>query len=321
MRNKVFSFIAAGALFAALLVYSGPARDGAAAGLRLWRELLLPSLLPWFAAAGLLSRLGVTEAAGQLLSPSLGRLFRVSPAGCGVFLLGLAGGYPAGAAAAAEAVEAGRLDKKEAEHLLRFSDNTGPAFAAGALGAGIFRSAGTGLGLWAVHALTAVLLGICCRRGRAAPARSGPHAASWAHSFSRAFTDAVQSAVSAVLSIGGYVTFFSALLAVAGELGFPERAAELAAACTGADAAILRALFTGTLELSSGIGAMAGMAPTPAALALGSFLLGWGGLCVHLQSLAVTGKAGLDLKGRRRGKLLHGVLSAAVTYAAAWLFR
>ena len=76
----------------------------------------------------------------------------------------------------------------------------------------------------------------------------------------------------------------------------------------------------GALELSAGIGAMAGLPVSPSSLALSSFLLGWGGLCVHFQSLAVTAKAGLDLKGRRRGKLLHGVLSAAVTYGAAAIF-
>ena len=315
MRKRVFSFAAALGLFAALLAFSGPAREGAAAGLRLWGELLVPSLLPWFIAAGLLTRLGLTEAAGRLLSPVLGKLLRVSPAGCGVFLLGLAGGYPMGTAAAAEAVKAGQLDKEEAEHLLRFSDNTGPAFAAGALGTGIFHSAGIGLGLWAVHALTALLLGILYGRGRIMPDMPRAETTRPALPFSRAFTAAVQSAVTAILSIGGYVIFFSAMLSVTEKLGFPGRAAERIAAFTGADAAVLRALLTGALELSFGIGAMAGLPLSPASLALGSFLLGWGGLCVHFQAAAVAD--GLDMKGRRRGKLLHGVLSAAITCAAA----
>ena len=47
---------------------------------------------------------------------------------------------------------------------------------------------------------------------------------------------------------------------------------------------------------------------------LGSALLGWGGLCVHFQSAAVTAPADLRLGGRLRGKLLHALLSAAVTW-------
>ena len=56
----------------------------------------------------------------------------------------------------------------------------------------------------------------------------------------------------------------------------------------GGDPAALRALLSGVLELSGGVAAMAGLAPTPANLALASFLLGSGGLCVHLQAAAVA---------------------------------
>ena len=320
MKRSYVSFLAALGLFAALLLRSGAARAGAAEGLRLWGEILVPSLLPFFAAAGLLQRMGLTERLGQLLSPALGRLFRLSGVGCGVFLLGLTGGYPMGAAAAAEAVETGRMGKEEAERLLFFSDNTGPAFAVGAVGTGVFHSASLGLVLWAVHAFTALLLGMWSGRGKTLPPFKERRGSVPALPFAGALTESVRSAVWALLGIGGNVVFFSSLLAVTGSLGFPAGAAAVLAARAGTDGTLLRALFTGALELSAGIGAMAGLPVSPSSLALGSFLLGWGGLCVHFQSLAVTAKAELDLKGRRRGKLLHGVLSAAVTYGAAAIF-
>lgn len=317
MRRMLLSFAAAGGLFALLIVYSAPARAGAYQGLWLWGEMLVPSLLPFFAAAGLLARLGLTEVLGRWLSPALGRWLCLSPAGVGVFVLGLTAGYPLGAAAAAEALETGRIGKNEAERLLRFSDNTGPAFAVGALGLGIFGSGAAGLFLWGVHALSALLLGIRCGRGRRIPAGGDANTGPAPMSFAAALTDSVAGAVRALLSIGGYVVFFSALLGVSGAMGFPERAAEWLARGTGADAAVCSALLTGALELSAGIGAMRGMPLSPASLALGSFLLGWGGLCVHFQSMAVAAPAGLDMKGRRRGKLLHGVLSAAITWIIA----
>ena len=90
-------------------------------------------------------------------------------------------------------------------------------------------------------------------------------------------------------------------------------------ALLGTDPAPLRALFSGALELSGGLGAMAGLPLTPSSLALAAGLLGWGGLCVHLQSAAAIQEAGLRIKGRLWGKLLHGVLSAGLMYAAASL--
>ena len=74
-------------------------------------------------------------------------------------------------------------------------------------------------------------------------------------------------------------------------------------------------VFTGALELSSGVGAMAGLPLTPGSLALGEFLLSWGGLCVHGQAGAAA--EGLKMRKRLGGKLLQGVFSAALAYAAA----
>lgn len=311
MKKRLCSIALAGGLFGLLLLRSAPAREGAYAGLRLWGELLVPSLLPFFAAAGWLSRLGFTDALGRWLAPALGPWLGLSGSGCGVFLLGLSGGYPLGAVSAAEAADAGRISREEAEHLLRFCDNTGPAFAVGALGAGVFGSTGWGLLLWVIHAFTAVLLG---RLFRGKAAELGPAAVPIPlPAPGAALTAAVHAAAEALVSIGGNVVFFSALLAVVSSLGFPDRLLSL----TGDGATFFRALFTGAMELSSGMGAMHGMPLSPASLALGSFLLGWGGLCVHLQAGAVA--PGLNRRGRLEGKLLHGVLSAVFTYGISQL--
>ena len=123
--------------------------------------------------------------------------------------------------------------------------------------------------------------------------------------------------MSALISIGGYVVFFSALLGVTEALGFPGSLSRTLAGFFGGQEAYFRALLTGLLELSSGIGAMRGLPLCPGSLALASLLMGWGGLCVHLQAAAVVRDAGLRLTGRLPGKLLHGILSAAVTYFLA----
>ena len=57
----------------------------------------------------------------------------------------------------------------------------------------------------------------------------------------------------------------------------------------------------------------------PGYLALGAFLLSFGGMCVHLQASAVTAGTGLKLTGRLGGKLLQGLLSAGIVYLAALL--
>lgn len=314
MKRRFIGYAAGAALFALFLFSSADARRGASDGLRLWGTLLVPSLLPYFAAAGLLTRLGAVDAIARHLAPAAARLFGVSGAGASVFLLGLSGGYPLGAASIGELYRNGVLPKEEAEHLLAFCDNSGPAFAVGALGAGVFGSAGWGLLLWGIHALSAAAVGILFRRRKYSkepprPPRSPPV------DFGAALGGAVTAAGRTVLQIGAYVIFFSALLASLGTLGFPDTLAGELAFRTGAPLSFFRALFTGALELSSGIGAMAGLPLTPGSLALGEFLLSWGGLCVHGQAGAAA--EGLKTRKRLGGKLLQGVFSAALAYGVA----
>ena len=313
MKKRLIGYAAGAALCTLFLFSSADARQGAADGLRLWGTLLVPSLLPYFAAAGLLTRLGAVDALARRLAPAAARLFGVSGAGAAVFLLGLSGGYPLGAASIGTLYKSGAVVKDEAEHLLAFCDNSGPAFAVGALGTGVFGSAGWGLLLWGIHALSAAAIGILFRRKQTggAPARPTQPPVD----FGAALGGAVAAAGQTVWQIGAYVIFFSALLTSLGTLGFPDTLAGELAIRTGAPLSFSRALFTGALELSSGIGAMAGMPLAPGSLALGEFLLSWGGLCVHGQAGAAA--EGLKMRKRLGGKFLQGVFSAVLAYGVA----
>jgi len=299
-------------LFGLFTMASRPARAGALSGLRLLGELLIPSLLPFFTAAGLLNRLGFTQALGRRLSPWLGRLFGISGCGCTVFLLGLSGGYPLGAATAADLCRSKQLSREEARRLLRFCDNTGPSFALGAVGAA-FGVTKAGIFLWLVHVVSALLTGLLLGRSKSAAGLPAPAPAA-EESFAAAFTGAVQSAVRALLNIAGFVIFFSALLGILHEGHILEHIARTLSRITAPEEGWWLCLLTGVLELSSSVGQMQGLACTPANLALGAFVLSWGGLCIHFQSVAVLQGTGLNGKERLGGKLLQGVLSGILAY-------
>ena len=168
--------------------------------------------------------------------------------------------------------------------------------------------------LWGIHAISAAAVGILFRRrtrGGEAPIKPPRRTPD----FGAALGGAVTAAGQTILQIGAYVIFFSALIASLGALGFPDTLAGELSLCTGGPLSFFRALFTGALELSSGVGAMAGLPLTPGSLALGEFLLSWGGLCVHGQAGAAA--EGLKMRKRLGGKLLQGVFSAALAYTAA----
>jgi len=315
--RQALPLFAALAALAALLFCAEEARRGAYAGLLLCARVIVPSLFPFFVLATLLTRLGFAEYIGVIASPVMSRLFNVSGEGAAAFVLGVSGGYPLGAATVAELYAASRVKKEEAERLLAFCDNSGPAFIVGAAGVGVFHSAAAGLLLYLTHVLSAAMVGGLVSffgERRALPARRKPiHFR--AVSLPESFAGGVRGAAATLVGICGFVVFFSALVSVLDGLGLFGSLAGALSVRFGTELHSMRALLTGFWELGSGIGSLEGLRATPGNLALAAFILGWGGLSVQCQALGVL--AGTDLSSRWHwaGKVLHAVLSAVLTYA------
>lgn len=308
------------AAFAALVCAPAEALAGAKRGLEVCAGVIVPALLPFLIVSALLTGLGLPQLLAKAAGPLFTRLFGVSGAAAAPFLLGLTGGYPVGAAATAELCRRGELDGEEGSRILPFCSNTGPAFILGATGLGVFSSGSAGVLLYLTHILAAVAVGVLFSLGRP---RGSPGAAAAVkkpievRSLAAVLPESVKSAVVSTLNICGYVVFFSVITGLLDALGVFTASAAALAAHLGLELHFTRALLTGFLELGSGVSAMRGLSLTPLNLALASFVLGFGGLSVHCQTLAAVD--GTEIKTARHfaGRLLHGAISAALTFLLA----
>lgn len=315
--KKLPVIIAAFCAFISLIIFPDAAAYGVKSGLSICTEKIIPSLLPFFIASSLLTNLGATAYIGRLLSPVSSRLFKVSGCGGSAFIMGLTGGYPLGASYIAEMYTKGQITRSEAERLIVFCNNSGPAFIIGAVGVGVFNSSAVGVFLYAVHILAAMCGGIILS-GKSESAASYSAAASDV-GFAKAFTDAVKSSVGALINVCGFILAFSVLVSLFDAAGAFSLLTGKLAACTGLELSFCRALLTGVLELGSGIGAMAGLGITPLNLALAAFLLGWGGVSVHFQSFAVIAET--DIKTARYiiGRFVIAIFGAIFAFFGAKL--
>ena len=295
--------LALAAAFAALLRFPQEVSAAVTEGLRLSVSVLIPSLFPFFICVNLTSALGLTGVLARVFAPVMRRMFHVSGAGCTAVLCGAAGGYPSGAQCVAALYREGQLSRAEAEYLLLFCNNAGPAFLFGAVGTVLGIGMTGCLLLWGIHLLSALVIGLVNRPKEAPNAALPPVQRANA---SGAVVEAVRSAGQAVLQITMFVAAFSVLarlLTMAAVHILPD------GVCT---------VLTGMLELSGGIAALAAM---PIALrwklALASLFLGFGGLCVWMQTKAVLAPAGLSGRGMLTAKLAQGLLAALMTYFLA----
>lgn len=296
--KKQFPLLAALLAAALLLLHPEAAAEAVRSGLTLCFRTVVPSLFPFFAVTALLLDLGLADCLQGFFSPLMGPVFRMRGAGALPLLTGLLGGYPTGAKTAASLFQQGQLSRQEAELLLGFCDNCGPAFLLGYVGAGVLGSPRLGLWLFCIHTLSALLTGMLL--SRLVPDR-GPRLLRSnlpvkASSFPQALTAAVSGALSSTLNICAFVVLFQVLAAL------------LASWAAGP--------VLGALEMVSGVAALK---PGPAGFITAAAIVGWGGLSVHCQALSATAPAGLSFHWHWVGKALQAALSAALAAAAVYL--
>ena len=197
---------------AAMLQNADTAGDACREALEMCARLLIPSLFPFFVLSGYLNRVGLPGLLGKLLAPFAVQIFGVSGAGASAFVIGLMGGYPAGAAYIADMEHSGSITVREAERLLAFCNNSGPAFIVGAVGLGVYGSVRDGLILYGIHAFAAFLTGLVFRGKQ--PCSEIQDAQLDSVDPALALVGAVRQAVVSILSVCGFAVCFSVLLRV-----------------------------------------------------------------------------------------------------------
>lgn len=320
-QKKVRDALVASALLiatAALVISPGEAINGAKDGLALCFNVIVPSLFPFFVLSSLVVDLGLAGYLGRALEPVMRPLFRVNGSCATALALGFIGGYPVGARTAITLYRQGQCSRAEAQRLLAFCNNSGPAFILGVVGAGVFQSGRVGILLYLTHMAASCIVGLVFRfygPREAGETRAAP--TFQAKRFTTAFTQAVTGAMTSTLNICAFVLFFTVALRLLTLTGVLPALAEMlghAFAPLGFDAQWAGRLLTGLVELSSGVAGLTGSGHLAGRAAMAAFMLGWAGVSIHCQVLAFLADSGLSSGTYFAGKLLHGGVSAALVW-------
>ncbi|MGI6264880.1 MAG: hypothetical protein ACOYJY_05405 [Acutalibacteraceae bacterium] len=299
--GRVFLVLWIALIGAALLIWPQAVAGGIDRGVSLCYRVILPSLFPFLVLAGMISRTGLDRSIGRRLEGFTRFVFGLPGCCAMAIFLGFAGGYPAGAAAVRELLESGAVTRRQAKRLLRFCVNAGPAFVISTVGAGMAGSIAVGWLLLAAHTGASLMIGIVCRivdgkeeeiNEPAVPTNALPAGA--------ALTQSVNGACRTLLSMCGFVILFAgaqSLMEVAFSIDSPALA-------------IL-------LEVTGGCAAAA-KAPEVRPLLWG-MALGWGGLSVHCQLLAILSPYRVIDRGFFGYRLIHGALGGLLSLLLFWL--
>lgn len=290
--KNALMFFAVMSLSAVLIVFSKSARTGAADGLALAQNTIIPSLLPLL----IIFYFVMKSSCGDFISRYFGfvsqKLFNLPQVTFPAVLFGLIGGYPTGALLICELLENDNIDKKQARRMLRFNMCGGCGFIITAVGSAVYGSTQTGLILFASNVLSAVTVGIILSF-----TEKRENCRFYSFSQSRSLGDALNlatsGAVKAVLNITAYIVLFSAVNEI---INLPEKIIPL-------------------IEITGGV-----CEKNEIPLPLLSAFLSFGGLCIHLQILPVILKADMSYFDFLIFRVINALISFFYTKVITMIF-
>ncbi len=272
--------------------------DGASSGLLLWLYKLLPSLLPFVILLNLLCYLGVIFKLSTLIDSFTFRVFRVSGTSFLIFLLGLVAGYPTGAKLTKQLLDTDQISFEEAQKSLCFSTNCGPLFIIGTVGTLMLKNPKLGYFLTFIHVLSCILM-LLFSRFYSSPSSSrqiqtSPKQTSMP--FAQAFSLAVQNSMDTLVTVGGYIIFFSMILNILKHTQFFSTCVTFLSHLLSCSYDTLYYLLLGSLEFSNACALLCQNQPFSLHhLALLCALITFGGFCVFFQCTYALLGSGLKL--------------------------
>lgn len=288
MKRILISFFAVLGL-TILILDAQTAMHAARDAIQLCISVIIPSLFPFFVLVNLLSD---TMLGGKFRWLSTLERWMHLPSGSGsLYLVGLLGGYPTGAKLVHSAWKEGALDRGNAQRMLAFCSNAGPAFLFGIVGP-MFSNIQTVWAIWGIHILSS--FGVGCIYN---PQTSLCSASVTTSRYS--INDAVKKSVSVMGYVCGWILLFRILAGFLNRWFLWLLPSEI------------QVLLISILELANGCTCMNLIDNEGLRMIIASAAINFGGICVWMQTASIT--TGLDIRDYLKGKLLQTAFGVGLT--------
>lgn len=320
-----------------LVVYPKDAFEASVHGMKIFWDIVFPSLLPFFVLSEIMLGMGVVHFIGVLFEPLMRPLFSVPGEGAFALSMGLAAGYPMDAVITGKFRRANLCTRVEGERLLAFTNTADPLFMFGAVAVGMFGMPWLGATLAIAHYLSSFAVGLVFKlHGAGVPGTAEVKTGKGNilmraleamyrarrednRSFGKLMGDAVSDSVKTLLMIGGFIMTFSVLIKVITVAGWaPLISLPLQAlfGLLGIDQSLVSAALQGIFEIDLGaVAASQASAPFAQKVMIASAIIAWSGLSVHGQVASVLTGTDIRMGPYFVARLIHAVMAAVITAA------
>lgn len=303
--NLKSSIIGCTALFFILFMIFFPVQafKASTTGIALWIKAVVPALLPFLILSDIIVQTDIINIIGKFLTLPMKLIFNTSGESSAAFILGMVSGYPIGAKVSADLYSDGLCTKQEAQKLIGFTNNCGPMFMLGTVAIGMYGIKNIGILLLLAHYAGCITLGILLRLTSSNTTKISLKSKNKKPLHRKPFGiligESVQKASLLILIIGCFIILFSVVICAIKNLFFPHNT-------------IFSNLILGSLEMTNGVnGVYLLSCSLKLKMILSSFLIGFGGISVTLQTITLIKDSDLNILKYILSKLIHGILASA----------
>lgn len=202
--------------------------------------------------------------------------------------MGMLSGYPLGAKLCCELYCEKKISKTQAQHILCFSNNSGPLFIIGTVGTLFLKNTSAGYFIMTMHYLSAIITGIIISIGKK-PEHSPMHMISHTYSIGKILSDTLENSINTIVMIGGYIILFSIITGYISPF---------------IKSQLLCGIICGIFEITKGCSIIADNN-----LCIVTALISWGGLSIHFQTLSFITKTDLAAHKYILAKILQVLIT------------
>ena len=308
-------------------------------GIVVWFQSVLPSLLPFFIGAELLIGLGVVKFIGVLIEPLVRPMFNVPGEASFIFAMSITSGYPMGIKLTSDLRKKNSITKVDAQRIISFCSTSGPLFMIGAVSIGMFNNPMIGPYIALAHYISAITVGIIFRfYGETIKLDNIQYTVGNKNILYKAFnemikarkkdgrpfgkllSDSVQSAISTIVMVGGFIVLFSVVIEeirLIGLFNILKRFIQLTSLDNIISSEIIEVLFTGFVEITMGCKGASQLNNTSiiSQIVICTMIISWSGISVHAQAASMLNETDINIKTYIISKFMHSIISGIYVYA------
>ena len=275
-----------------------------------WTFNIFPVMFPFFVLTRIIVELSDFKA--NRLDKFFCKLYNAPSGSLNIFLLSALSGYPMGAKLICAQHEQGKLNNNDAKKLMSFCSVSGPMFMVGTVGFAILKSFKAGIIILIANFIAALINGLIFRGKTNTITPSTPIK----RKKENILTDAVYDSIISILMVGGFIVLSFVVLDSLQNMHvlsvFSNTISSITHNKLSVD--IVNGFISGFIEMTRGI---INISITSVSIKIktiiASTMVGFGGICVMLQSLSFLKKLNMKFSQMFIQKLCQGLIACLIS--------